>query len=122
KGETIVALCDVDRKTLEKTSKEFPEARTYRDFRKMLETEKNLDAVTVGTPDHIHAPAGVMAMKLGKHVYCEKPLAHDLYEARVMAETAAKMKVVTQMGNQLHSTENVIRPVELLHAGVIGAV
>src|SRR5207247_7151093 len=99
KGETIVALCDVDRNTLEKAAKEFPAARLYRDFRKMLETEKTLDAVTVGTPDHIHAPAAVMAMKLGKHVYCEKPLTRTIYEARVMRETAAKQKVATQMGN-----------------------
>src|SRR5207247_3632990 len=95
---------------------------TYTDSRKMLEEEKTADAVTVGTPDHLHAPAGVMAMKLGRHVYCEKPLAHSIFEARAMAETAARQKVVTQMGNQLHSTENVIRPVEILQAGVLGPV
>jgi predicted dehydrogenase len=122
KGESVVALCDVDRKILEKAAKDYPGARLYADFRKMLEAERTIDAVTVGTPDHIHAPASVMAMKLGKHVYCEKPLAHDVAEARLMAETAARMKVVTQMGNQLHSTENVIRPAELLQAGVLGAV
>jgi predicted dehydrogenase len=122
KSENIVALCDVDRTSLDKAAKEFPGAKLYRDFRKMLEAEKAVDAVTVGTPDHIHAPATVMAMKLGKHVYSEKPLAHDLHEIRVMAETAARMKVVTQMGNQLHSTEHVIRPVELLKAGVLGAI
>jgi predicted dehydrogenase len=122
KDETIAALCDVDRKRLEETAKAYPGARLYADFRKMLETEKTIDAVTVGTPDHLHAPASVMAMKLGRHVYCEKPLAHTLFEARTMAETAARMKVVTQMGNQLHSTENVIRPAELLQAGILGAV
>jgi predicted dehydrogenase len=122
RNENIVALCDVDRRILDKAAKDHPMARTYSDFRKMLEAEKTLDAVTVGTPDHLHAFASMMAMKLGKHVYCEKPLAHDVTEVRLMAETAAKMKVVTQMGNQLHSTENVIRPAELLRAGVIGEV
>jgi predicted dehydrogenase len=120
--ETIVALCDVDGRQMAKAAKDYPGATVFKDFRKMLETEKGIDAVTVGTPDHIHAPAAVMAMKLGKHVYCEKPLAHSLHEVRLMAETAAKMKVVTQMGNQLHSTENVITPVEILRAGVLGAV
>ncbi len=123
KAETIVALCDVDQKRLEEAGKKYPDARRYADYRKMLEEmAPKIDAVTVGTPDHHHASAGVMAMKLGKHVYCEKPLAHSVVEARLMAETAANMKVVTQMGNQLHSTENVIRPVELLQAGVIGSV
>lgn len=122
RSENVVALCDVDRRMLEKAAADHPRAKLYADFRKMLEAEKTVDAVTVGTPDHLHAPASVMAMRLGRHVYCEKPLAHSLYEIRVMAETAAKTKVVTQMGNQLHSTENVIRPVELLRAGVIGPV
>jgi len=122
KNENIAALCDVDRRQMDKATKAYPAAKIFTDFRKMLETEKGIDAVTVGTPDHIHAPAAVMAMKLGKHVYCEKPLAHSLHEVRLMAETAAKMKVVTQMGNQLHSTENVIAPAELLRAGVVGAV
>ena len=122
RNETIVALCDVDRRQMDKTAKVYPGAKIFTDFRKMLETEKSIDAVTVGTPDHIHAPASVMAMKLGKHVYCEKPLAHSIHEVRLMAETAAKMKVVTQMGNQLHSTENVIAPAELLRAGVVGTV
>ncbi len=122
RNENVVALCDVDRRILEKAGAAHPNARLYADFRKMLEAEKRLDAVTVGTPDHVHAPASVMAMRLGRHVYCEKPLAHSLYELRVMAETAAAMKRVTQMGNQLHSTENVIRPAELLQAGALGTV
>jgi predicted dehydrogenase len=122
RGENIVALCDVDERTLAKAAKDYPHARLYHDFRKMLEAEKTLDAVTVGTPDHIHAPASVMAMKLGRHVYCEKPLAHSVYEARVMADTARAMKVVTQMGNQLHSTEHVIRPVEIIQSGALGPI
>jgi predicted dehydrogenase len=122
KAETIVALCDVDRRTLEKACNDFPGAKGYADFRRMLETEKSIDAVTVGTPDHLHAPASVMAMRLGKHVYCEKPLAHSVHEVRLMAKTAAEMRVVTQMGNQLHSSEHVIRPAEILQAGVLGEV
>ena len=122
RSENIVALCDVDRRQMDKAAKAYPGAKIFADFRKMLESEKGIDAVTVGTPDHVHAPASIMAMNLGKHVYCEKPLAHSLHEVRLMAETAAKMKVVTQMGNQLHSTENVIAPAELLRAGALGAV
>lgn len=122
RNETLVAFCDVDRRILDKTVKAYPGVKTYSDFRKMLETEKSIDAVTVGAPDHIHAPASVMAMKLGKHVYCEKPLAHSIHEIRMMAEVAAERKVVTQMGNQLHSSENVIGPVEVLRSGLLGAV
>jgi predicted dehydrogenase len=122
RNETIVALCDVDRRQLDKAARAYPGAKVYADFRKLLETEKSIDAVTVGTPDHVHAPASILAMKLGKHVYCEKPLAHSLHEVRMMAEVAAEKKVVTQMGNQLHSSENVIGPVEILKAGVLGRV
>src|SRR5207249_2973142 len=111
KGENIVALCDVDRTSLEKAAKMFPKASTYDDFRKMLE-QKDIDAVTVATPDHMHAPASMMAMKLGKHVYCEKPLTHSVYEARLMRETAAKYKVATQMGTQGHAYAKLRRVVE----------
>ena len=123
KGENIVALCDVDKKSLEKQAANFPNAKKYTDFRKMLEEmTKDVDAVTVATPDHCHAPASVMAMKLGKHCYCEKPLTHDVYEARVMAETAAKYKVATQMGNQGTANSTMREAVEIIQSGAIGEV
>jgi len=122
-SENIVALCDVDRSRAGGTFRKFPKAARYQDFRKMLEKEhKNIDAVVVATPDHVHAPASVMAMKLGKHVYCEKPLTHSPYEARVMREVAAKHKLATQMGNQGTASNGLRRAVEILHAGVIGQV
>src|SRR5262249_14869245 len=100
-----------------------PRARKFNDFRKMFdEMHKQIDAVFVATPDHTHAVASVTAMKLGKPVYCEKPLAHSVAECRVMAETAKKMKVATQMGNQGHSSPGCRSLVELIRTGVIGAV
>src|SRR5262245_40521884 len=94
----IVALCDVDATRLATKAKGFPAARTYSDFRKLLEElAPKLDAVVVSTPDHTHAAAAVMAMRLGKPVYCQKPLAHSPREARLMRETAAEKKVATQM-------------------------
>ena len=121
-GCNIVALCDVDQKRAAGTFKKFPKARRYTDFRVMLDNQKDIDAVTVSTPDHVHAPASVMAMKLGKHVYCQKPLTHSVYEARLMAETAAEMKVATQMGNQAHAGEPIRRGVEVIRAGILGKV
>lgn len=119
----IVALCDVDKNRLAGAAKRFEKARTYSDFRKMLaEMDKQIDAVTVGTPDHTHAPPGVMAMKMGKHCYCEKPLTHCVYEARVMAETAKKNKLATQMGTQIHAGDNYRRVVELVRAGAVGPI
>ena len=122
KGENIVALCDVDAKTLGKAAEKFPQAKTYRDFRKMLEEQKDLDAVVVATPDHTHAVATVMALRLGKHVYCEKPLTHSIAEARAVAEAAKQAKTATQMGNQGHSSEGTRQIVELIRAGAIGPV
>jgi len=121
-GGTFVALCDVDEARAEKTLKSFPEAKRYKDFRVMLEKEKGIDAVTVSTPDHTHAIASVMAMSLGKHVYCQKPLTHSIYEARVMTQAARYYKVQTQMGNQAHAGEPIRRAVELVRAGIIGPV
>ncbi len=122
-GQNIVALCDVDEQRAGKAFETYPEAKKYRDFRKMLdEMQKTIDAVVVSTPDHCHAAASVMAMKLGKHVYCEKPLTWSVHEARVMRETAAKMKVATQMGNQGTSSAGLRRAVELIQAGAIGPV
>ncbi|MEX2212636.1 MAG: Gfo/Idh/MocA family oxidoreductase [Phycisphaeraceae bacterium] len=122
-GCNIVALCDVDLDRAAGTIKKHPSAKVYRDFREMLDKEhKNFDAVSVSTPDHMHAPASVWAMELGKHVYCQKPLTHSIYEARVMRETARKYKVATQMGNQAHAGEPIRRGVELIQAGMLGAV
>jgi len=122
KSENIVALCDVDESQAGGTFKKFPNAKRYQDFREMLEKEKDIDAVVVATPDHTHAPAAVMAMKLGKHVYCEKPLTHSVYEARVMREVAAEKKVATQMGNQGTADTMLRRAVEIVQSGVLGPV
>ena len=122
-SQDIVALADVDDNLMAKGSARYPEARKYRDFRVMLEKEAgHIDAVMVGTADHTHAPAAAMALRLGKHVYCEKPLTHTVYEARTLANLAKEHKLVTQMGNQIHSGENYRRVVELIKAGAIGHV
>jgi len=122
-GGNIVALCDVDDNNLGAAAKEHPAAATYNDFRKMLdERHKEIDAVVVATPDHTHAPAASAAMKLGKHVYCEKPLTHSIHEARYLTELAVRQKVATQMGNQGHSGGNTRRIVEIVRSGAIGPV
>ncbi|MHC4736464.1 MAG: Gfo/Idh/MocA family protein, partial [Planctomycetota bacterium] len=122
-SENIVALCDIDEKHAAQTFERYPDAKRYKDFRKMLDEMHNkIDAVVIGTPDHTHAPAGMMAMKLGKHCYCEKPLSHSVYEARMMAEIARKKKLVTQMGTQIHARPNYRRVVELVQTGAIGTV
>ncbi|MBL7729594.1 MAG: Gfo/Idh/MocA family oxidoreductase [Chitinophagaceae bacterium] len=119
----IVALCDVDDRQAKDSVKRFPNAPYYRDFRVMLDKEKNnIDAVSVSTPDHTHAVATLAAMQLGKHVYTQKPLTHDIYEARILAQAAVKYKVVTQMGNQGASGEGVRRTKEMIDAGLIGKV
>ena len=104
-GANIVALCDTDDNRAAGTYKKFPKAKRYKDFRVMLEKQKDIDAVTVSTPDHVHAFAAMAAMKLGKHVYCQKPLTHSIYEARILTEAAAAGKLITQMGNQAHAGE-----------------
>ena len=121
-GENIVALCDVDSKRLAERAAKYPKAKLFSDYRKMLEEQKGIDAVIVSTPDHHHAFAAVMAMKLGKHVYCQKPMAHSIWEARLMRQVAARQKVATQMGNQGHSYDSTRRLVELVQAGVLGDV
>jgi predicted dehydrogenase len=121
-GGTVVALCDVDENRARSSIENFPSARFYHDFRVMLEKEKGIDAVTVSTPDHVHAVAALSAMSLGKHVYCQKPLAHSIYEARTMASAAEHYGVQTQMGNQAHAMEPIRRAVELVRAGIIGPV
>jgi predicted dehydrogenase len=123
KNENIVAICDPDEKRLADCGKAYPNAKTYVDYREMLEKEaKNIDAVTVGTPDHHHAPAAARAIAMGKHAYVEKPLTHNIYEARKLTELAARHKVATQMGNQGHSSERRRKLVEALQQGVIGKV
>ena len=122
-GANVVALCDVDDANAADTFKMFPKARRYRDFRKMLDREeKHIDAVTVGTPDHIHAVASMAAIKRGKHVYCEKPLTHTIFEARQLTLAAKKHNVATQMGNQGHAREGARLTNEWIQAGVIGEV
>ena len=122
-GENIVALCDVDEQRAGDAFAKFPRAKKYHDFRKMLdEMDKQIDAVIVSTPDHTHAPPSVMAMKMGKHCYCEKPLTHSVYESRVVAEVAAEKKLATQMGTQHHARSSHRRVVELIRSGVIGPV
>jgi len=122
-GEAVVALCDVHESHAAKTFEAHPQAKRYQDFRRMLdEMHGQIDAVVVSTPDHTHAVAAVAAMKLGKHVYCEKPLARTVFETRVMRETAAKHGVVTQMGNQGSASEGLRRSVELAYSGTVGEV
>jgi len=121
KGENIVALCDVDKPRLAGAAKQFPKAKTYADFRKML-GQKEIDAVVCSTPDFTHAVIGVAALKSGRHLYCEKPMAHKVSEVRAMTVTAAKHKRATQLGTQIHAGNNYRRVVELVQAGAIGDV
>jgi predicted dehydrogenase len=122
-GENIVALCDVDWNRAAPAFKDWPNARRYYDFRRMLDKmDKEIDAVVVSTPDHTHAPASVMAMEMGKHCYCEKPLTKTVYEARVMRDTARRNKVATQMGNQGTAETGLREAVEIIRAGILGPV
>ncbi|MBW8041475.1 MAG: Gfo/Idh/MocA family oxidoreductase [Planctomycetes bacterium] len=122
-SENIVALCDVDWRNAAGTFKKYPKAKQYRDFRKMLDKEnKNIDAVVVATPDHTHAVATMMAIKMGKHVYCEKPLAHDIFEVRKVTDAAREAKVATQLGNQGQASEGTRLVCEFIWDGAIGPV
>ncbi len=119
----IVALCDVDDRRSAKSREAYPKAKYYKDFRKMLDAEKNnIDACSISTPDNVHAVATIAAMQLGKHVYTQKPLAHDIYECRALAAAAKRYKVVTQMGNQGGSGDGVRQGQEMYDAGMIGDV
>ncbi len=121
--ENIVALCDVDENMLGQAIQKHPHARKYRDFRVMLEKEADkIDGVIVGTPDHCHAPAAAMALRLKKHVYCEKPLTHTVHEARTLATLAKENKLVTQLGSQIHAGDNYRRVVELVQKGAVGKI
>src|SRR5687768_9185332 len=122
-SENIVALCDVDWRHAAGTFKKFPNAKRYKDYRRMLdEVGKAIDAVVVATPDHHHAFASMHAIKLGKHVYCEKPLTHSVWEARQVADAARAAKVATQMGNQGQASEGRRILSEMVWDGAIGPV
>lgn len=122
-AENIVTLCDVDDRSAAKARARWPTAKYYRDYRELLDKEqKNIDAVVVSTPDHMHTPIALASMQLGKHVYVEKPLTHDIAEARLLTEAAKKYKVVTQMGNQGSSGDDTRKVETWIQAGVLGDV
>lgn len=122
-GENIVALCDVDGRRAKESFERYTRVPKFHDFRRLLDQlDKQIDAVVISAPNHIHAPASAMAIRMGKHCYCEKPLTHSVAEARSIAELAAEQKVATQMGTQIHASDNYRRIVELIRAGAIGPV
>jgi predicted dehydrogenase len=121
-SENIVALCDVDQSHAAHVFKKYPNAKRFTDYRKMLDEMKEIEAVVIATPDHHHAFAATEALKRGKHVYCEKPLTHSVWEARKLAETARAAKVATQMGNQGQASPEVRRLCEIVWAGIIGPI
>ena len=121
-SQNIVALCDVDLNYAAKTIAKYPKAKVWTDYREMLEKQKDIDAVLIATPDHTHAVIAMAAIQAGKHVYCQKPLCHDLYEARRLTQAAAESKVATQMGIQGHSGEGLRLICEWIWAGAIGEV
>jgi predicted dehydrogenase len=121
-SETIVALCDLYEPAIDKAAAKYPHARRARDFRRLFDHANEFDAVVVSTTEHTHAFATLPALQLGKHVYCEKPLTRDVYEARVIRRAAERAKVATQMGTQIHASDNYRRVVELIRAGAIGPV
>jgi len=120
-GGNIIAICDVDQRTLDKKGQQFAEARKFQDYRKLLdELGKDIDAVTISTPDHQHGGAAIRAMKMGKHCFCQKPLTQTVYEARTMRGLAAEKKLATQMGNHGSAEAGLRRAVEVVQAGIIG--
>ena len=122
-GENIVALCDTDANILNGGKERFPNAKLFRDYRKMHdEIEKEIDAIVVSTPDHTHAAPCMIGMRLGKHCYCEKPLTHNVKEGRDMMAIAREKNLATQMGTQIHATDNYRRVVELVQANAIGTI
>ena len=119
----VVAVCDVDSRFLDQAVQQHPGARAFRDFRKLYDAVGNeIDAAVISTTEHTHAYATMPALKLGKHVYCEKPLAYNIFETRAITEAAARAGVVTQMGTQIHAGDNYRRVVELIQSGAIGDV
>jgi hypothetical protein len=122
-SENIVALCDVNQQKAAASFAKHPQAKQYRDYRKLWDDlENRIDAAVVSTTNHSHAPATMMALRRGKHVYCEKPGAHSVFEARTVARVAAEQRVATQLGTQMHATDNYRRIVELIRGGAIGEV
>lgn len=121
-SENIIALCDVNAKSLGSAARRFPEAKRFSDFRKLFDIEKEFDACVIATCEHTHALATMLAIKHDKHIYCEKPLTHDIWEARQIREAAARSNRAHQMGIQIHANENYHRVVELIQDGVIGPV
>ena len=121
-GENIIALCDVDFDYAAKTFEKYPKAKVYKDYREMLDKQKDIDAVIIATPDHTHAVIAMASMELGKHIFLQKPLTHTVYEARKITEAARYYKIQTQMGNQGHSSEEIRLLKEWLADGVIGDV
>jgi predicted dehydrogenase len=122
KTENIVALCDVFEPNIAKAAEKFSQAKKYSDFRKLFDDAKNFDAVVCSTTEHTHASVVMRALKRKKHVYCEKPLTHDVYECRQIRQTLRGLKVATQMGTQIHAGDNYRRVVELIQSGAIGPV
>jgi predicted dehydrogenase len=123
RGENIVAICDIDDNNLDNAGKQVPNAQKFNDYRVMLDkVHKEMDAIVVATPDHMHAMIASAGMQLGKHAYVEKPLAHSIFECRMLAKLAEKHKLTTQMGTQIHAEENYRRVVELVQSGAIGGV
>jgi len=122
RSENIVALCDVNERNLDAAGAKFPKARKMTDFRRLFDRAREFDAVVVSTCEHTHAFATMLALRHNKHVYCEKPLTHGIWEARRIREVAAQTKVATQMGIQIHATENYRRVVELVRANAVGAI
>lgn len=123
KNGDVVAICDIDDNTLAGASTKFPQAEKFNDFRKMFDKMAgSIDAVTVSTPDHVHALAAAMAMRMGKHCFCQKPLTHALNEARVLANLAREQKVATQMGNQGTASDGLRKAAAILQSGVLGNV
>jgi predicted dehydrogenase len=120
-SQNIVAFCDIDDRFIARAASKFPSAQTYTDYRKLLE-RNDIDAVVVGTPDHTHAVITMAALKSGRHVYCEKPLARTIAEVRAVTKEARERKLVTQMGTQIHAGSNYRRVVELVQSGAIGTV
>ncbi len=121
-SQNVVALCDVDHNYAANTFKRYPNAKTYFDYRKMFDAQDDIDAVMIATPDHTHAIISMEAMKRGKHVYCQKPLTHDVHESRMLARAAKKFGVTTQMGIQGHSGEGIRLLTEWIQDGAIGEI
>ena len=126
RGQHLVAVADVDHKragkNIDRAKKHFPELKVYHDYRELFDKHKDLNAVWVATPDHNHFPASIRALEAGAGVYCEKPLTHNIWEARKLREVAAEKKFATQMGNQGHSGESIRRIVEYIRAGTLGKI